>query len=67
MSDENKEILLAPLSNIISAQTGKGGFGNVKIAVSNEIIDKFLNEDGYYVGGLIFANSEQFKQIQTGR
>lgn len=64
MSAENKEILLAPLSNITSAQSGKDGYGRVTIAVPNEVITKLLIDGNYYTGGLLLANTEQFNEIK---
>ncbi len=64
MSSENKEIMLAPLSNITAAQTGKDGYGRVTIAVPNSVIQHLAVCDGYYVGGLILANAEQFNEIK---
>lgn len=65
MSAENKDILLAPLSNIVSAQSGSGVYGKVTIAVPNSVIQHLAVSDGYYVGGLILANAEQFNKIKN--
>lgn len=64
MSREDKEILLAPLSNITSARSGKDGYGRIEIAVPNEVVQKMLLSNGYYVGGLILANAEQYEEIR---
>lgn len=64
MSAANKEIMLAPLSNITAAQSGKDGYGRVTIAVPNDAIQILSLSDGYYVGGLLLANAEQFNETK---
>lgn len=62
--DNNKELKLSPLSNVVSAQSGKDGWGTVTIAMPNEIIGNLAIDKNYYVGGLIVAKRTEFNKYK---
>lgn len=65
--ENNKELKLSPLSNIISAQSGKEGWGSVTIAIPNDIVAQMSIDANYYVGGLVLAKGEEFEKYKTER
>lgn len=66
MSQKNNNALkLSPLSNVKSAQSGKDGWGEISIAVPNEIIINFLSKEDYYVGGLLICERSEFENEKT--
>ena len=58
----NKDLKLSPLSNIISARSGKDGWGNVTIAMPNEIVVGLLTKPDSYIGGLLVCSKEEFEK-----
>lgn len=58
----NKDLKVAPLSNIKSAHSGKEGWGSVTIAVPNEIVAGLLTNPDSYVGGLLICSKEEFEK-----
>lgn len=58
----NKDLKVSPLSNIISSRIGKDGWGNVTIAMPNEIVVGLLIEPDSYIGGLLICNKEEFEK-----
>ena len=62
LQKNNKALKLAPLSNVSSARSGKNGYGEISIAVPNEIIVNLLNKEDYYVGGLIICERADFEK-----
>ena len=62
--DGNNKLKMSPLSNIISAQSGKDGWGKLTIAIPNVMIPHFILQDDFYVGGLILAEREEFNNIK---
>lgn len=58
----NKALKLSPLSNIKSARSGKEGWGEVTIALPNELISKLTIKPDYYIGGLILCERSEFKK-----
>ena len=61
MRTKNMDVLAFPLStNFKYARTGKGGWGEITIAVSNHVI---ANIDAY-VGSLFLANQEQYTDCE---
>jgi hypothetical protein len=59
---DNKDLKFSPLSNIISAHSGKDGWGNVAIAMPNEIITGLLTNPDGYIGGLLICSKEEFEK-----
>lgn len=59
---DNKDLKLSPLSNIISAHSGKDGCGNVAIAMPNEIVTELLTKPDSYIGGLLICSKEEFEK-----
>lgn len=63
---KNGDIKAFPISsNMIEAQTGKNGWGYVKIAVNNESINKILLEK--YTGILYLVSIEEFNNERLER
>jgi hypothetical protein len=62
--DGNPELKLSPLRNIKRAQSGKDGWGEVTIAIPNEIVQQLLIDPGYYVGGFLIAKREEFDKCK---
>ena len=62
--DNNKELKLSPLSNIKRAQSGKDGWGEVTIAIPNEIVIGLLEDPEKYIGGLIICNKAEFEKYK---
>lgn len=60
--NNNKDLKVSPLSNIISAHSGKDGWGNVTIAMPNEIVVGLLTKPDSYIGGLLICNKEEFEK-----
>lgn len=58
----NKDLKVSPLSNIISARSGKDGWGNVTIAMPNEIVVGLLTKPDSYIGGLLVCSKEEFEK-----
>ena len=58
----NKALKVAPLSNVASGRSGKNGWGEISVAVPNEIIVNFLSKEEYYVGGLIICERAEFEK-----
>ena len=61
----NKDLKFSPLSNIISARSGKDGWGNVAIAMPNEIVTGLLTKPDSYIGGLLICSKEEFEKEKT--
>lgn len=59
---DNKDLKFSPLSNIISAHSGKDGWGNVAIAMPNEIVTGLLTNPDGYIGGLLICSKEEFEK-----
>jgi hypothetical protein len=62
--DGNPEIQLSPLQNMKRAQSGKDGWGEVTIAIPNEVVQNLLTDSGYYVGGFLIAKREEFDKYR---
>lgn len=62
MSERNMDIQLAPTSNIIGVTKVKGGY-EVKIGVQNTTGLRLVSGE-IFNGGLLLANSDQFKEIE---
>ena len=61
MGTRNEDVQAFPLStNLKRAQTGKDGWGEITIAVSNHVITN-INK---YVGALYMANLEQYSRCE---
>lgn len=58
----NKDLKVSPLSNIISAHSGKDGWGSVTIAMPNEIVVGLLTNPDSYIGGLLICSKEEFEK-----
>lgn len=58
----NKDLKISPLSNIISAHSGKDGWGSVTIAMPNEIVTGLLTKSDSYIGGLLICSREEFEK-----
>lgn len=58
----NKDLKVSPLSNIISAHSGKDGWGSVTIAMPNEIVVWLLTKPDSYIGGLLICSKEEFEK-----
>lgn len=58
----NNDLKVSPLSNIISAHSGKDGWGNVTIAMPNEIVIGLLTKPDSYIGGLLICSKEEFEK-----
>ena len=58
----NKDLKVSPLSNIISAHSGKDGWGHVTIAMPNEIVIGLLTKPDSYIGGLLICSKEEFEK-----
>lgn len=58
----NKDLKVSPLSNIISAHSGKDGWGSVTIAMPNEIVVGLLTKPDSYIGGLLICSKEEFEK-----
>lgn len=58
----NKDLMVSPLSNIISAHSGKDGWGSVTIAMPNEIVTGLLTKPDGYIGGLLICSKEEFEK-----
>ena len=61
----NKDLKVAPLSNIMSARSGKDGWGSVTIAMPNEIVVGLLTNPNRYLGGLLICSKEEFEKEKT--
>lgn len=61
MSAANKDIRLAPLSNILRVQKTKLGT-QITIGVEGDVIGAIARGD--FVGGLILADKRQFRQME---
>lgn len=59
---DNKDLKFSPLSNIISAHSGKDGWENVAIAMPNEIVTGLLAKPDSYIGGLLICSKEEFEK-----
>ena len=59
---DNKDLKVSTLSNIISANSGKDGWGNVTIAMPNEIVTGLLTKPDSYIGGLLICSKEEFEK-----
>ena len=58
----NKDLKLAPLSNVKSMQSGKDGWGEVRIAIPNDlIVDYSINPDSY-IGGLLLCKRAEYEK-----
>jgi hypothetical protein len=63
--DNNKELKFAPINtNLKRAQSGKDGWGEVTIAMPNDIICDLLVNPEYYVGGFLIAKREEFNKYK---
>ena len=58
----NNDLKVSPLSNIISAHSGKDVWGNVTIAMPNEIVIGLLTKPDSYIGGLLICSKEEFEK-----
>lgn len=63
-NDNNKELKVSPLSNIIRGNTGKNGWGEMVIAMPNDIITDFTINPQNYIGGLIICKKEEFEKYR---
>lgn len=63
-NDNNKDLKVSPLSNVKRACGGKNGWGEITIAMPNEIITNLLINPDYYVGGLIIASRSEFEKYK---
>ena len=61
----NKDLKVSPLSNIMSARSGKDGCGSVTIAMPNEIVTGLLTKPDSYIGGLLICSKEEFEKEKT--
>ena len=61
----NKDLKVSPLSNIMSARSGKDGWGSVTIAMPNEIVVGLLTNPNRYLGGLLICSKEEFEKEKT--
>ena len=60
--NNNKDLKVSPLSNIMSARSGKDGWGSVTIAMPNEIVTGLLTKPDSYIGGLLICSKEEFEK-----
>lgn len=61
----NKALKVSPLSNIRSAQSGKNGWGEIRIALPNELIANLLINPEYYIGGLIICDKSEYEKEKS--
>jgi hypothetical protein len=61
MCDENKDIRMVNSKNVKRTQTGKDGWGEVVIAIPNEVIFDMNN----YIFGLYIINKDQFNKMKN--
>lgn len=63
MSKKNNQALkLSPLSNVKSARSGKDGWGDITIALPNDLIAKFLTDSERLIGGLLICDRSEFEK-----
>lgn len=58
----NKALKVSPLSNVKFAQSSKEGWGEIRIALPNEMITNFLINPEYYVGGLLICEKSEYEK-----
>ncbi len=63
-NDNNKELKVSPISNVKRASTGKNGWGEMVIAMPNDIITSFLVDSDKYIGGLLICRKEEFEKYK---
>jgi hypothetical protein len=61
----NKELKVAPLSNVKSACSGKNGWGSVTIAIPDKVITNFLMNPDFYVGGFVICDRKEFEKEKS--
>lgn len=61
----NKALKVSPLSNIRSAQSGKNGWGEIRIALPNELLANLLINPEYYIGGLIICDKSEYEKEKS--
>jgi hypothetical protein len=64
--DNNQELKCVPLQNMKSAHSGKDGWGEITLAIPNEVVQHLLIDPDYYVGGLLFVSREEFDKYKKG-
>ena len=62
----NKNVLLAPLSNIEEISERKNGWGYVKIAIPNNVAHKLSVDTNCFVGGLLLVDRAEFEKEMEG-
>ena len=62
----NKNVLLAPLSNIKSITEGKHGCGFVEIAIPNDVAHKLSVDTNKFIGGLLLVDRAEFEKEMAG-
>ena len=62
MSQRGMSVQLAPLDNIVELRKVKAGT-NVTIGVAGDVVGAIYNNK--FVGGLILADAEQYRQIKN--
>lgn len=58
MAETDKGVYVFPISNVKKCKVGKKEWGEVTIAVDNEILQELI--DKKFVGGLYLMNKEEF-------
>lgn len=65
MCDENKKIYSFPVSdNLKSIGTGEDGWGNMSIAITNEVATEFVTQETL-TGHLLLFNKKEFDEIKN--
>ena len=62
--DNNQELKVSPLSNVKRACSGKNGWGEMTVAMPNDVITNFLINPDYYIGGLVICKRDEFEKYK---
>lgn len=62
--DNNQELKVSPLSNVKRACSGKDGWGEMTVAMPNDVITNFLINPDYYIGGLVICKRNEFEKYK---
>ena len=61
----NKKVKLLPLSNMTSSKSGKNGWGEVTIAIPNELVTELVIKPEEFVGGLLLVDRIEYDKEKT--
>jgi hypothetical protein len=65
IASRNGDIAVAPLTNMEESMIRKGGWGYIKIAVSNEWVQRLLSHPENIIGGLYLTTKEEWERSAT--